>query len=81
MPIPDSCLRFMVSRVKKDLFPFHYRVIREQEKVPKDIIQKIHSTTRTWENNKTVFYKYLYPDVGCEKQLCNKGVERGLQQR
>ena len=32
------------------------------------------------KNNKTVFYKYLCPDVECEKQLCNKGVERGPQQ-
>ena len=32
-----------------------------------------------WEKNKTVFYKHLCPDVGCEKQLCNKGVECGPQ--
>ena len=26
-----------------------------------------------------MFYKYVCPDVGCEKQLCNKGIERGPQ--
>jgi len=47
------------------------------EKVPKDTkFTRPHARGKT---SKQYFYKYVCPDVGCEKQLCDKGVDRRPQ--